>query len=234
MFKGKSNLGYRGDVILQLDWMVGEVMKEIKNLGIEDNTLIIFTSDNGPVLDDGYVDGAVSQQNGHLPAGPLRGGKYSIFEGGTRVPFIVSWAGKISPKVSPAMISQVDMVATIGALTQQSVPAGQAIDSENMLEAFMGKSLKGREILIENSSILAIIEGDWKYIQPKAGPAIFALTNIESGFLSEPQLYNLKNDIGEKENLAKKFPERVKKLAELLTQQISKSGHLYISTEGGK
>ncbi|HUN01546.1 MAG TPA: sulfatase-like hydrolase/transferase, partial [Niabella sp.] len=72
MFKGKSGLGFRGDAILQLDWAVGEIMKQIKASGIEKNTIIIFSSDNGPVLDDGYVDGAVTQLNGHTPSGPLR------------------------------------------------------------------------------------------------------------------------------------------------------------------
>ncbi len=219
-FKGQSNLGYRGDAILQLDWMVGEVVKQIKELGIENNTLIIFTSDNGPVLDDGYVDGAVTQQNGHLPAGPLRGGKYSAFEGGTRIPFIVSWSGRITPKVSSALISQIDMVATIAALTGKKIPAGQAADSENMWNAFSGKSDVGRSIYIKQGGAMAIIQGDWKYIHPNNGPALLQLTNIESGNLSTPQLYNLKDDLGERNNVADKFPAKVKELAGLLTSEL--------------
>ena len=222
-FKGKSILGYRGDAILQLDWMVGEVVKQIKDLGIEKNTLIIFTSDNGPVLDDGYEDGAVTQQNGHLPAGPLRGGKYSAFEGGTRVPFIVSWPGTIASKVSPALISQIDMIATIAALTGEKIPAGEAGDSENMWAAFSGKSDVGRSVYIEQGGAMSIIMGDWKYIHPNKGPAILKLTNIESGNLSIPQLYNLKNDLGEKNNVATKYPEKVKELAALLNKELSNS-----------
>lgn len=219
-FKGQSILGYRGDAILQLDWMVGEVVRQIKALGIEKSTLIIFTSDNGPVLDDGYVDGAVTQRNGHLPAGPLRGGKYSAFEGGTRVPFIVNWPGTIAPKVSPALISQIDMMATIAALTGEKIPAGEASDSENMWDAISGKSDMGRSVYIEQGGAMAIIQGDWKYIHPNKGPALLQLTNIESGNLSTPQLYNLKDDLGEKDNVADKFPEKVKELAALLTREL--------------
>ena len=221
-FKGKSILGYRGDAILQLDWMVGEVVKQIKDLGIEKNTLIIFTSDNGPVLDDGYVDGAVAQQNGHLPAGVLRGGKYSAFEGGTRVPFIVNWPGKISSKVSGALISQIDMMATIAALTGEKIPSGEASDSENMWAAFSGRSNVGRSLYIEQGGGMSIVQGDWKYIQPNKGPAVFQLTNIESGNLAIAQLYNLKNDLGEKNNVAEKYPEKVKELAALLNEELSK------------
>lgn len=220
-FKGKSILGYRGDAILQLDWLVGEVVRQIKALGIERNTLIIFTSDNGPVLDDGYVDGAVTQQNGHLPAGPLRGGKYSAFEGGTRVPFIVSWPGTIGPKVSSALISQLDMLATIAALTGAKIPAGEAADSEDMWSAFNGSSDVGRSVYIEQGGAMAILQGDWKYIHPNKGPAVFQLTNIESGNLYTPQLYNLKHDLGEKNNVADKFPDKVKELSALLTRELS-------------
>jgi arylsulfatase A-like enzyme len=125
MFKGKSGLGYRGDAILQLDWAVGEIMKHLDLLGLTKNTLLIFSSDNGPVLDDGYQDEAVTKLNGHNPAGPLRGGKYSAFEAGTRVPFIVSWPKKIKPAVSDAMICQVDFIASFAALLKQAVPADE-------------------------------------------------------------------------------------------------------------
>ena len=94
MFKGKSELGYRGDAILQMDRTVREIVKQLDYLGLSENTIVIFTSDNGPVLDDGYQDDAVIKQNGHKPAGALRGGKYSAFEGGTRIPWIMTVAGK--------------------------------------------------------------------------------------------------------------------------------------------
>ena len=109
MFKGKSKLGYRGDAILQLDWTVGEIVKQIELLGLAENTMIIFSSDNGPVLDDGYEDDAVKKRNGHQQNGPLRGGKYSAFEAGTRVPFILNWPKQVKPGTSSALISQIDL-----------------------------------------------------------------------------------------------------------------------------
>ena len=96
-FEGKSGMGPRGDVILEADWCIGELHKTLENEGILDNTLIIFSSDNGPVLNDGYYDDAVEKLGNHKPSGGLRGGKYSLFEAGTKVPFISYWKGKINP-----------------------------------------------------------------------------------------------------------------------------------------
>lgn len=216
MFKGKSGLGYRGDAILQIDWTVGEIIKQLKYLGLYNNTIIIFSSDNGPVLDDGYVDGAVTQLNGHTPAGSLRGGKYSILEAGTRVPFIISWPQTIKPAVSPALVSQIDFIASFARLTGQKIPAGQATDSEDHLNAFLGKTQQGRSVLVEHAGTLAIVSGDWKYIHPSNGIAYYKLTDTETGNSPEPQLYNLKQDIRERDNLATKYPEKVKELQQLL------------------
>lgn len=217
MFKGKSGLGYRGDAILQLDWAVGEIMQQLKLLGIADNTIFIFSSDNGPVLDDGYQDGAVTQLNGHTPWGPFRGGKYSSYEAGTRIPFIISWPKKIKPAVSTAMISQIDLLASFAQLLHKKLPAGDGPDTENMLDALLGKSKKGRNILVEQGlPSLAIVKDDWKYIAPDNGKAMDTLTNIELGNNPLPQLYNLRNDIGEKNNLAEKYPEKVKEMEALL------------------
>jgi len=209
IFKGKSGLGFRGDAILQLDWTIGEIMKQIASLGLSGNTIIIFTSDNGPVLDDGYQDGAVTQLNDHTPSGPFRGGKYSILEAGTRVPFIISWPGKIKPGISPAMVCQIDLL-------RQTIPAGDAPDSEDTWAAFSGKSKKGRTILVEHGSILSIVQNHWKYIEPGKGPKIFSKVDIESGIDEQPQLYDLDKDPGEKNNLAAAHPEKVKELADLL------------------
>lgn len=222
MFKGKSGLGYRGDAILQLDWSVGQIMEHLKYLGIAENTIIIFSSDNGPVLDDGYQDGAVTQLNGHTPSGPLRGGKYSAFEAGTRVPFLICWPAKIKPSVTNAMISQIDLMASFSSLLNRKIPLGDGADSKDMLNALLGKSTKGRTELVEQGlQTLAIVKDDWKYIEPGNGPAMDLLTNIELGNHSQPQLYNLKNDIGEKNNLALKYPEKVKELEALLKKIVA-------------
>lgn len=219
MFKGKSGLGYRGDAILQLDWTVGEIIEQLKFLGIADNTIIIFSSDNGPVLDDGYQDEAVTQLNGHTPWGSFRGGKYSSYEAGTRVPMLISWPGKIKPQVSGAMVCQIDFLASFAKKFNIKIPANEAEDSENMLNALLGKSTQGRTVLIEQgSNSIAIINGDWKYIEPNNYNAMDKLTNTELGNNRLPQLFNLKTDPGEKTNVATQNADRVNQLADLLKQ----------------
>lgn len=218
-FRGKSQLGYRGDAILQLDWTIGEIMKQLEYMGIAKNTLVIFSSDNGPVLDDGYVDEAVTKQNGHIPTGPFRGGKYSAFDGGTRVPFIVSWPGAIKPGISDAMISQVDLLASLASLVGRPLTGNEAPDSFNLLGTLMGKTKAGRNSMITEGGALSYIKGNWKYIEPHKGPALLKLTNIESGNSPQPQLYDLSKDKGEQNNLADQHPELVKELAALLEKE---------------
>src|SRR5688500_10376862 len=120
-FAGKSGMGPRGDVLLQLDWSVGEILDALDEGGFASNTLLIFTSDNGPVVDDGYEDQAVELLGSHKPAGNLRGGKYSAFEAGTRVPFIVRWPGQEKKGVSDALFSQVDLYASLATLADQTI-----------------------------------------------------------------------------------------------------------------
>lgn len=219
LFKGKSGLGFRGDAILQIDWAVGQLLDALEKAGLADNTMILFSSDNGPVLDDGYEDGAVTQLNGHRPGGGLRGGKYSIFEAGTRVPFIVYYPNWVKSGTSTALLSQVDLLASFAGGLNVNIPVGEAKDSENQWEVLLGKSAKGRTALITQGASFAVIKENWKYIAPSNGPAIFQLTNIESGHSALPQLYNLTNDPGEQKNLAEANPEKLKEL-ELLLQQI--------------
>ncbi|MHA8052678.1 sulfatase family protein [Aquirufa sp. OSTEICH-129A] len=217
IFKGKSGLGLRGDAILQLDWTVGEIMNQLQQLGIAKNTLIVFTSDNGPVLDDGYQDGAVTQLNGHTPWGVLRGGKYSTYEAGTRVPMLIHWPGKIKPQVSDAMLSQIDFIASFAQFFNKKLPLNEATDSENMLNAFLGKSNQGRKVLVKQGmNSLAIVRGEWKYIEPNAGPALNKLVNIELGNNPLPQLYHLTSDLSEKNNVASQHPDLVKELSDML------------------
>ncbi|MBK9390131.1 MAG: arylsulfatase [Bacteroidetes bacterium] len=215
-FVGKSGMGPRGDAILEFDWSVGEIINTIEKLNLAENTLIIVSSDNGPVVDDGYIDKAVELLGNHKPAGPLRGGKYSLFDGGTRVLFISCWKGIINPGTSDALFSQIDLMASFAALTGQKLENGAGPDSYNNLDALLGKSEKGREWLVEHAGRLSIIKGDWKYIEPGQGEKLFAHVNIESGNDTLPQLYNIKSDIGETTNLAKDNPLIVNELTQLL------------------
>ncbi len=218
-FVGKSGMGPRGDAILQFDWSVGQVLDALERNGLTKNTIVILTSDNGPVVDDGYKDQAVELLGNHKPWGPLRGGKYSSFDAGTRVPFIVSWpgGGVAKGKDSPALISQVDTYATFAALTGQKITGDDASDSFNQLKAWLGKDAKGREYAMEQGvPALSVIEGDWKYIVPSQGAAYWSDTRIESGSSPDPQLYNLAEDIGERNNVAAEHPDKVEKLAALI------------------
>lgn len=223
-FSGKSGLGARGDAILQLDLTVGEVLKTIDRLNIAKNTMVVFSSDNGPAIQDGYVDQGYEKLNGHTPAGPLRGGKYSSFDAGTRVPFIISWPGKIAAGVSEALISQMDLFASFASLTNQKLADKEAPDSYNMLNELLGKSFSGHETLVEHTGNngFSLIKGDWKYIQPSIGPKRNK-NNIELGNDLQLQLYNLKSDIGETKNLAKENPEKVNEMQTIL-QSIKDKG----------
>jgi arylsulfatase A-like enzyme len=215
-FAGKSGLGPRGDVILEFDWSVGEILNTLDRLKLANNTLVIVTSDNGPVVDDGYQDQAVEKLSGHKPSGPLRGGKYSIFDAGTRVAFIVRWPGKVKKGISDALVCQIDFLSSFAALTGQSLADNDAPDSHNVLQALLGQSKAGREHLVEHAGTLSIIKGQWKYIEPSKGQKFNKGTNTELGNDPLPQLYNLAEDLGEKQNVAPQHPEKVQELADQL------------------
>jgi arylsulfatase A-like enzyme len=219
-FVGVSGMGPRGDAIIEFDWTVGEVMKTLKQLGIEKNTIVILSSDNGPVVDDGYKDQAVELLGNHKPAGELRGGKYSSFEGGTRVPGILTWEGTVKPGVSDQLLCQVDLLAIFSELLKVKIPAGAAPDSENHLNAWLNKGGKGRELLVLQNvnNNLSIEDGKWKFIAPGPGAPINAPTNTELGNLNQDQLYDLSSDLGEKANVAGKNPQIVEKFRTRLNQ----------------
>ncbi len=237
-FVGKSGMGPRGDEILELDWEVGRLLQTLKKLRLEKNTLIIFSSDNGPVLDDGYQDDAVEGAAhptitrsisdldhemfgtglAHRPAGPYSGGKYSILDGGTRVPFIACWPGIIKPGASHALICQVDLLASFANFLGEKLNTADGPDSFDLWNTLLGKSKEGRKNLVEQGPTLALVEGDWKYIEPHPGPALLKLVNIQSGLSLQPQLYDLKTDTAEKNNLAAQYPGMVKKMAAELEQ----------------
>jgi arylsulfatase A-like enzyme len=211
-FAGQSGLGPRGDVVLQFDWCVGEILNTLDRLKLADHTLVIATSDNGPVVDDGYQDQAVEKLDGHKPAGPLRGGKYSIFEGGTRIPFLVRWPGRVKPGVSEAMVCQIDLMASLAALTGQPLVAGAAPDSVNVLPSLLGESSAGRSQLVEHAGVLALREGLWKFIEPGKGPKRSTNTNTELGNAPVGQLYHLGPDLGEATNVAAAHPDKINQL----------------------
>ena len=217
-FAGKSGLGTRGDVILQLDWTIGEIMNTLDSLQLTDNTIFIFTSDNGPVIDDGYQDQAFELLNGHTPMGIYRGGKYSAYEAGTRIPFILRWPAKVKPNKQQALFSQIDVYASLAALLKQPLPKGAAPDSQEHLITLLGKDDANREYIVQQNlnNTLAIVKGQWKYIEPSDAPAIEYWTRMELGNDRQPQLYDLSSDPSEKNNVAKLHPEAVRELSELL------------------
>ncbi len=209
-FVGKTDMGPRGDAIVEADWCFGEFMKTLEDEGVLDNTLIIFSSDNGPVVDDGYWDDSVKKLGTHTPSGILRGGKYSLFEAGTRVPFITYWKGKIKPAVSDALVCHVDILASLAQLIDSPE---KTQDSKPMLDVFLGKSKEGRsELVLEATSRTSLRTGDWALIPPHKGPAVNTWVNIELGNDLEWQLYNVKNDISQQKNVAKENPEKLKEL----------------------
>lgn len=224
-FVGTSSMGPRGDAIAQMDWCVGQVVKHLEDLGLASNTLIIFSSDNGPVLNDGYEDQAVELLGKHKPAGPFRGSKYSILEAGTRMPTIVYWPGTVKSGISSALVSQVDLFASLAKLVGQEISAGNAPDSQDYLDAWLGRSEKGREFLIEEAHTLALRMGTWKYISPKTDgiPDWLIKKGIESGLSESVQLFNLDQDIKEEQNMARQHPHIVRQMVDVLDSIVHKS-----------
>lgn len=209
-FIGKSGMGPRGDVIVEADWCIGELIKTLEEENLLENTLIILSSDNGPVLNDGYYDDALEKLGDHKPWGPLRGGKYSLFEAGTRVPFITYWKGKIKAGTSDAMISQLDLFSSLSALAGSEKRTN---DSQDLLEVLLGESQQGREeLILEATTRTAYRKGNWAYIPPYEGPAINKFVNIELGNSEKEQLYDLSQDIGQRNNLASSQPEKLEEM----------------------
>ena len=225
-FVGLTGLGPRGDSIAEMDWCVGQLLAALERHNLLHNTLIIFTSDNGPILGDGYMDGAIDLNGAHRPAGNLRGNKYSMFEGGTHIPLIVSWPGRVRPGVSDALISQLDFPASLAALVGGRLDPAASPDSQNMLAALLGDSLQGRADFVEEgegSHALTLRQGPWKYIPPHKGPHYTFYEHVETGNDPKPQLYNYDDDPGESLNLAEKYPERVRDMAARLDEIIGAS-----------
>jgi arylsulfatase A-like enzyme len=205
-------MGPRGDVIAQMDWCVGQITESLKKANILDNTLIIFTSDNGPILDDGYLDYARELVGDHKPAGIYRGSKYSVYEAGTRMPTIVHWPEKVKPGTTNALLSQVDLYKSLACLVDQDIESGAAPDSQDFLKSWLGKSKKGREFLLEEAYTYGLRMGKWKYIKPKSQPVPNWIVQkfVDPGFREEVQLFNLEEDPSESNNIYKAYPDIVK------------------------
>jgi arylsulfatase A-like enzyme len=210
-FRGASAKGSRGDVIMELDWMVGEVLAHLRALDLDERTVVVFSSDNGPILLDGYADRAEELCGAHRPAGPLRGGKYSLFDGGARVPTIVRAPGRARPGVSGALLSHVDLLASLAHLAGAPLAESERADGRELSEAFLGRTREGREDLVTEgfAGQTLLREKSWVYIPPYPGPARFGDKDVESGNASTPQLYDLADDLGQRTNLAAAQPARV-------------------------
>jgi arylsulfatase A-like enzyme len=204
-FRGTSQCGWRGDVIHQLDWTVGQILGTLDRLGVAQDTLVIFSSDNGGAIKNTYDDGTNALHSRQPPNGGLRGQKGQLYEGGHREPFLARWPGHIpAGKTSDALLGLIDLLPTFAALAGQKLPAGAAPDAVNVLPALLGTpGAKGRDVLVlqnNQQAPLAIRAGNWKLIQKAQGS----------------ELYNLAADLAETKDLAAAQPERVKALADQL------------------
>ena len=216
-FRGKSKLSYRGDAMVQLDWSTGEILKALEKHGLDKNTIVIFSSDNGPVYDDGYKDGTTVRTStgevdrGHDASGPYRGGKYQIYEGGTRVPFIVRWPGRIKPGKSKALVNQIDFLASFASLLDIKLKPNQGIDSRNIMPALLGKEAKGLPYMLEEArGGSALRRGPWKYIPKRRRGA--------------GELYNLDSDPGEQTNVIQKHAGVAKEMKALHQKLVQSQG----------
>ena len=229
-FIGTSDCGVRGDVIEQVDWEVGEIMKVLHRLELAANTLVIFSSDNGPILFDGYYDRSVEDLNGHQPTAGLRGWKYLTFEGGCRVPFIAHWPQRIKPRVSGQFFSLVDIYATVAGLIRQELKPNDAPDSLDLSAVLLGTT--GTNVrdhtVLHGIGGLALRQGNWKFIPATAGAggmgsgANAADARFAAATIPEPLLFNLADDPQETSNVIAHHPEKADELAkqlESLTRQ---------------
>lgn len=229
-YVGKSNVSPYGDFVLMVDDVLRQVVETLKKNGVYENTIIVFASDNGFA---NPADMKAQLSKGHNPSMIYRGVKTDIFEGGHRVPFIVSWGGKQN-KVSSQLVSTTDLFKTIADLSNAKLDDKAAEDSYSFLSEITGKKPKSdlREAIVHHSSngFFAIRKGNWKLILcSHSGGNSFPKENSEEAKTLPPkQLYNMSSDIAETKNVYEQYPEIVKELTDLMTQYI-KNGR---STKG--
>lgn len=229
-FVGQSECGVRGDVIEQIDWETGRIMDALERLHLTTKTLVMFTSDNGPIFFDGYYDHSKEDAHGHQPTGGLRGWKYLVYEGGARVPFIAHWPGNVPSGVSDRMVCLTDVMRTCGALTGQEIPKGVAVDSLNQMPVLMNaKASPIRTSVVQQgiSGAFGIRQGVWKYIPSNANAGVSGMGSgadpndprFVAAIIPDPLLFNLANDPDETNNVAAQYPEKMKELSALLQKE---------------
>jgi len=221
-FKGKSAGSLYGDVVEEFDYETGRLFDVLDKLGLKENTLVIYTADNGPWNQPAYYKNKRGHPEGSIfwgDAGPLRNGKGSCYEAGYRVPCIVRWPGKVpAGRVSDAIFATIDFMPTFANLAGFKVPDDRTIDGVDQTELLLGKSKEGARddfLYLDN----AVRQGKWKYLRANHKVPGYA-QDRERKPLEE--LYDLEADIGERKNLAEKYPEKVselKKLMETLAQE---------------
>ena len=221
-FDEKSQAGGYGDFMVQTDWVAGQILKALKEKGLEDNTIIIFSADNGT---ESYAWERAEKYD-HFSMGDFRGLKRDVWEGGHHVPFIVKWPGHVDAgSISDEVISQVDIMATLAIMTKTDLPEKAAPDSYNFTPVLMGEELESplREATIHNTYATkwGVRKGDWLYINHRSGghrqlPESFKKLTGYEDFDTKGLLFNMKNDAAQRINLYEDYPDKIEELDKLL------------------
>lgn len=231
-FVGKSQAGGYGDFMFQTDWVVGQVLKALRERGMEDNTIVIFSADNGT---ESYAWERAEKYD-HFSMGDFRGLKHDVWEGGHHVPFIIKWPGHVEANsTTNEVISQVDIMATLASITGIELPENAAPDSYDISAVIRGKEYKSplREATIHNtySSIWGIRKGDWLYINDSTGghrelPESFKELTGYTDFNTEGLLFNMVDDSEQRINLYEKYPEKIEEMDNLIHEYRNSSNSI--------
>lgn len=224
-FRGRSEAGPYGDFVFQTDWVAGQVLQALRDAGLEENTIVIFTADNGP---ERYAFERAERYD-HFSMGALRGLKRDVWEGGHRVPFVIRWPGVVEPGgQSHEVISQVDVMATLAGIVGVELPAETAVDSYDFSAILSGdweSEAPLREATVQNTykGLWGLRQGKWSYINKNSGehskmPESFKAKLGYREFEDGPLLFDLEIDPEQRVNLASRYPERVEQMAALLAK----------------